>query len=91
MDIFSKIIANFLFVIVVIVVVYIILIMPLCYAMPTKQCILNEIKVLGADDLRPSLNILLNVIVVIKLHINELNQCGFLLQLQILLCGKMCV
>ena len=23
--------------------------MPLCYAMPTDQCILNEIKVLGAD------------------------------------------
>ena len=23
--------------------------MPLCYAMPTEQCIWNEIKVLGAD------------------------------------------
>ena len=69
----------------------IILTMPLCYAMPTKQCILNEIKVLGADDLRPSLNILLTVIVVIKLHIKELNRCGFLLQLQILVCVKMCV
>ena len=69
----------------------IILIMPLCYAMPTKQCIWNEIKVLGADDLRPSLNILLIVIVVIRMYINEVNQCGFLLQLQILLCVKMCV
>ena len=50
--------------------------MPSCYAMPTEQCILNEIKVLGADDLRPSLNIPRTVIVVIRLHINELNQCG---------------
>ena len=64
--------------------------MPLCYAMPTEQCIWNEIKVLVADVLRPSLNILLTVIVIVKLHINVLINVVFTSFANCAMCTNVC-